>query len=131
MRKQPFTFIHHTVQILVINIILEHVLKATIIFHEWMISSYCSCFFEGEPEKKHENFIESFNLVELSLYQWWLSVAYLGFQNGGAKFLLATSAHTKEGQTKFFNFSYCEKKNFAKGGPWPKGPPKYATDGCV
>ena len=38
----------------------------------------------------------------------------------GGKFLLATSAHTKAGQTKFSNFFPMVKKNFvakAEGGP--------------
>ena len=34
----------------------------------------------------------------------WEPVAYLGFRKGGAKFSLATSAHTKGGPTKFSNF---------------------------
>ena len=55
-------------------------------------------------------------------------VAYLGFQKGGAKCSLDTSAHTKGGQTKFSNFfTVSEKKFLAKGGPWPNGPPKYAS----
>ena len=61
------------------------------------------------------------------------SVAYLGFQKGGAKFSLATSAHTKGGgQTKFSNFFSMSKKIFfgQRGGAmaqWPP-PPKYASD---
>ena len=47
----------------------------------------------------------------------------------GAKFSLATSAHTKGGQPSFPIFFQCKKKNFlAKGGAmaqWP--PPKYAS----
>ena len=31
------------------------------------------------------------------------------------------------GQTKFSNFLVCTKFFFAKGGPWPNGPPKYAS----
>ena len=58
------------------------------------------------------------------------SVAYLGFRKGGAKFSLATSAHTKGGAKPSFPiFLVCQKKFFlAKGGAmaqWP--PPKYAT----
>ena len=45
-------------------------------------------------------------------------MAYLGFQ----KFLLATSAHTKGGQTKFSKFFLWWKKNLAQ---WL---PKYATE---
>ena len=52
-----------------------------------------------------------------SIYQIQFSVAYLGFQKGGAKFSLATSAHTKGDQTKFSNFFSMSKKNFF----WPKG----------
>ena len=53
------------------------------------------------------------------------SVAYLGFQKGGAKFSLATSAHTKGGAKPSFPiFLVCQKKFFlAKGGgamaQWP------------
>ena len=45
-------------------------------------------------------------------------VAYLGFQKGGAKFSLATSAHTKGGAKPSFPiFLVCQKKFFlAKGG---------------
>ena len=40
-------------------------------------------------------------------------VAYLGFQKGGAKFLLATSAHTKgEAKLRFSNFFIMSKKKF-------------------
>ena len=39
-------------------------------------------------------------------------MAYLGFQKEGAKFSLATSAHTKGGQTKFSIFLVCQNKNF-------------------
>ena len=41
-------------------------------------------------------------------------------KRGGAKFSLATSAHTQRGtKLNFPNFYYGEKKNlFAKGGPW-------------
>ena len=77
------------------------------------------------------------------------SVAYLGFREGGAKFLLATSAHTKEGATKIPNFFMrgqprfpfffnVNKKFWPKGGHGPMPPPlntplspiplKYATD---
>ena len=48
------------------------------------------------------------------------SVAYLGFRKRGAKFSLATSAHTKEGANQVFQvFSMSKKKISAKGGPWP------------
>ena len=53
---------------------------------------------------------------------WLCSVAYLGFRKGGGKFSLATSAHTKEGSTKFSNFFFNVKKKLTKGGPWPNGP---------
>ena len=33
-----------------------------------------------------------------------VAVAYLGFQKGGAKFSLATSAHTKGGPNQVFQF---------------------------
>ena len=57
------------------------------------------------------------------------AVAYLGFQKEGAICLLATSAHTKGGQTKFSNFFSMSTNIFlAKGGPWPIWPRgKYAT----
>ena len=55
------------------------------------------------------------------------SVAYLGFQNGGAKFSLATSAHTKRGQTKFSNFFPMSKK-ICQRRMAQCPPPKYATD---
>ena len=59
-------------------------------------------------------------------------VAYLGFQKGGgrgAKFSLATSAHTKGGQTKFSNFFSMSNKFFfaQKGGHGLMAPPKYAS----
>ena len=42
-----------------------------------------------------------------------IAVAYLGFQKGGAKFSLATSAHTKGGANPNFQFFLvCQKKNF-------------------
>ena len=60
------------------------------------------------------------------------AVAYLGFQKGGAKFSLATSAHTKGGGAKpsFPIFLVCKKNFFfAKGGGHgPMAPPKYATE---
>ena len=47
----------------------------------------------------------------------WKAVAYLGFRKRGAKFSLATSAHTKEGTNQVFQFFQCQKKNFLpKGG---------------
>ena len=57
----------------------------------------------------------------MKLYGWIASrvvgtVAYLGFQKGGAKCSLGTSAHTKGGQTKFSNFLLCPNIFFAKGG---------------
>ena len=61
--------------------------------------------------------------MEVTIRELWglNPVAYLGFRKGGAKFSLATSAHTKEGPTKFSNFCSMSKKNFlAKGGHGPK-----------
>ena len=55
------------------------------------------------------------------------AVAYLGFHKG-ATFSLATSVHTKGGQTMFSNFFPKVKKFFLPKGAlaqWP--PPKYAT----
>ena len=55
--------------------------------------------------------------------QW--TVAYLGFKKEGAKFSLATSAHTKGGGAKpsFPIFLVCQKKLFlAKGGHGPMAP---------
>ena len=46
------------------------------------------------------------------VHVWHLTVGYLGFQKG-AKFSLATSAHTKGAQLSFQNFSCGEKKFFA------------------
>ena len=56
-------------------------------------------------------------------------VAYLGFQKRGAKCLLVTSAHTKEGPNQVLHIVYYVKKFFfAKGGLWPIWPKgKYAT----
>ena len=54
-------------------------------------------------------------------------VAYLGFQKGGAKFLLATSAHTKGGNQVFQFFPIVKKIFFCQRGPWPNAPTKYAT----
>ena len=53
------------------------------------------------------------------------------FVKGGAKFLLATSAHTNRGLNHvFLIFSYGEKTKFvAKGDHGPMTPPKYATIG--
>ena len=52
----------------------------------------------------------------------------LGFRKGGAKFSLATSAHTKEGANQVFQFFFNVKKGFflAKGGAMTQWPPKYA-----
>ena len=51
-------------------------------------------------------------------------VAYLGFRKRGAKFLLATSAHTKEGANKFSNFFSMSKKNyFGQRGAMAQWPP--------
>ena len=44
--------------------------------------------------------------------------------------MLATSAHTKAqkgAKLSFPIFSYGEKKIVCQRGPWPNGPPKYAT----
>ena len=46
----------------------------------------------------------------------------------GAKFSLATSAYTKGGPNQVFEFfSYVKNIFLTKRGPWPNGPPKYAT----
>ena len=57
------------------------------------------------------------------------AVAYLGFQKWGAKCFLDTSAHTKgEAKPSFPIFLLCQKKIFCqRRGPWPNGPPKYAS----
>ena len=55
-------------------------------------------------------------------------MAYLGFHKEGAKFSLATSAHTKGSQTKFSYFSYGEKNNLLPKGAMANGPPIYATE---
>ena len=50
-------------------------------------------------------------------------MAYLGFQKGGGKFLLATIAHTNGGQTKFSNFfSVSNKKKFGQRGTMAQCP---------
>ena len=57
-----------------------------------------------------------------------VSMAYLGFRKGGAKFSLATRAHTKEGANQFFQFFFNVKKNFFfPKGHGPMAPPKYAS----
>ena len=51
----------------------------------------------------------------------------------GGKFSLATSAHTKGGQTKFSNFFSMSKKNFfwPKGGAWHNAPPNTPLRRCL
>ena len=50
------------------------------------------------------------------------AVTYLGFHKGGAKFLLATSAHTKGAKPRFPIFSYVKKFFLPKRRTWPNGP---------
>ena len=52
-------------------------------------------------------------------------MAYLEFQKKGQNFTGHPCLH-KGGQTIFCNFFYGEKKMLPEG-PWPNGPPKYAT----
>ena len=55
------------------------------------------------------------------------AVAYLGFHKGGPNFLWPLVL-TQRGPNQVLKKISCKKKNFfAKGGPWPNGPPKYAT----
>ena len=59
-----------------------------------------------------------------------LSSGVFRISKRGAKFSLATSAHTKEGATKFFQFFFNVKKKifWPKGGHGPMAPLKYASD---
>ena len=68
-------------------------------------------------------FIEYGN--EKLCYQYYQSrtVAYLGFQKGGANFRWPLVLTQRGGQTKFSIFLLCQKHFFlAKGGPWSNGP---------
>ena len=63
-------------------------------------------------------------LVYCAILRILVTVAYLGFRKGGAKFSLATSA--QGGQPSFPIFIQC--KNFwPKGGHGPMASPKYAS----
>ena len=56
------------------------------------------------------------------------SVAYLGFHEGGPKFLLASAyAYAKGGQTRFSHFFLWRKMFFLPGGHGPMSPFEYAT----
>ena len=58
------------------------------------------------------------------------TVAYLGFHKRGGPNFCWPLVLIQGGQTLFsyFFFNMVKNKIFAKGGPWPNGPPKYTAD---
>ena len=56
-------------------------------------------------------------------------MAYLGFQKGGAKCLLATSAHTRGGANQVFQFCYNVEKKLGQRGMADLAKGEYATGG--
>ena len=73
--------------------------------------------FSKIPFSKIPNFFKNTILLKY----WYHAMVYLGVRKGGAKFLLATSAHTKEGVNQVFQFFFnVKQKNFGlKGGHGP------------
>ena len=55
-------------------------------------------------------------------------MVYLGFHKGGPNFLWPLVLTQRGAQTMFSNFFPMAKTDFfCQRGPWPNGPPKYAT----